>query len=138
MRMFEVTTKTNYGLLAILHLADHFNKDIVQIHDIVEERKVPRNYLEQIMNRLNKQGIVRSIRGKRGGFQLAKDPDRMTLLEVLKALEGEIALQKSTRIGVLRSFFSEIEAGIVKTLDIPLTKVLARQKMLEENIVFHI
>lgn len=87
--MLALSTKSHYGLCAILEIAGNYGSRLTQAREIVEKYKIPQPYLEQLLNRLSKSGIIKSIRGKNGGYDLAAYPSEITLLNVLEALEGD-------------------------------------------------
>jgi Rrf2 family transcriptional regulator, cysteine metabolism repressor len=136
--MFALTTKSNYGLLAILDLAEHYGRELVQVKDIVKRRRVPKNYLEQILNRLTKQRIVNSVRGNKGGYELAEHPDALTLLRVLESIEGAIKLSEASEIGAMKELFSELQDSIKASLNVSISQLVERQQSLEQQIVFQI
>jgi Rrf2 family protein len=72
-----------YALRAVLYLADRSDSHPASVDEIAEHLGVPRNYLSKILHRLARDGVLTSARGKGGGFRLAGDPDRLTLLEVI-------------------------------------------------------
>ena len=81
--------KTTYGLLALLELANVQARDErLQVAEIAARQAIPERYLEQMMAILRRAGLLRSIRGARGGFQLARPADQISLLEVIQCLEG--------------------------------------------------
>lgn len=84
--------KTRYALMALSKLAKEFGKGAILIGDIAAEEKVPQRFLENILQELKKIGIVGSKRGKAGGYFLKKNPEEITLLEVIQYLEGSIGL----------------------------------------------
>jgi Rrf2 family transcriptional regulator, cysteine metabolism repressor len=136
--MFSITTKTIYGLLAIIDLAEHYGKDLVQIKDIVNRRKVPKNYLEQIMNRLTKQGIVKSVRGNKGGYELGPAPGALTLLQVIEALEGGLKLKETAEGSALKELFGDLEETIKQALSIPIAHLVERQQAWDQQISYQI
>jgi len=136
--MLSITTKTQYGLLALLDLAEHFGKDIVQINDIVARNSVPKNYLEQILNRLTKTGLVKSVRGKNGGYELGKHPDGITLLEVIETIEGAIILKNNRFCKALDEVLEQVEVLVTGELRITLSELLQRQKFLDQQIMYSI
>lgn len=71
-----------YALRAMLHLAERPDDRPVRVDDIASALDVPRNYLSKILHVLARQGLLRSARGPRGGFRLARSPSRTTLLDV--------------------------------------------------------
>ena len=84
------SAKTTYGLLALLELADLRSSDErLQVGEIAARQAIPERYLEQMMTSLRRAGILRSIRGARGGYQLARPAVQISLAEVVACLEGE-------------------------------------------------
>ncbi|MFC1549009.1 RrF2 family transcriptional regulator [Candidatus Omnitrophota bacterium] len=87
----KLTTKSSYGIRALINLAImHDNARPVTIKDISREEGISYVYLEQIFNRLKKQGIVNSIRGPKGGYVLSRDPSEVNVYEIISALEGVV------------------------------------------------
>lgn len=85
----KLSTKGRYGLRAAVDLAMH-NGETVALSAIAERQKITVNYLEQIIPKLRKVGIVNSVRGAQGGYTLAKPPEQISVGDVLRALEGDL------------------------------------------------
>ncbi len=136
--MLSISTKTQYGLVALLELTEYYNKSLVQINDIVRRRNVPKNYLEQILNRLHKAGIVKSVRGNKGGYKLGAHPDEISLKNVVASLEGVLELHNNKICPALDEVLEQVEQSVSKILDIPLSMLLERQKTLQQQIMFSI
>jgi len=86
----KITTKGRYGLRAIVDLAVYSENEPVSIHSIAERQGVSDGYLEQLIGKLKKAGLVESIRGAAGGYRLAKDPADISVGDILWALEGSL------------------------------------------------
>src|SRR2546425_3244233 len=86
----KLSTKGEYGLLAIVDLALHSNQGPVQSFQIADRQHIPKQYLDQLMLILKKAGLVESSRGRQGGYQLAKPPSEISLLDIVTALEGPV------------------------------------------------
>lgn len=85
----ELSCKSEYALLALLELATHYNSgEPLQIRQIAAQQNIPDRYLEQLLATLRRGGVVRSQRGAKGGYVLAREPWKITLLEVVTCLEG--------------------------------------------------
>ncbi len=96
-----ITRATEYAIRAILYLAKQPKDEIVYKKDICETQHITPAFLTKILQPLIKAGIVGSQRGVGGGFFLARDPGEVTLLDVVKAEEGPLYLNKClTREGV--------------------------------------
>jgi len=88
----QLSTKSRYGLRALLDIALHANEGPVLLREIVERQRLSKSYLEQLILLLQSGGFVRSIRGKKGGFVLAKSPSDIRLLDVIGVLERTLCL----------------------------------------------
>lgn len=136
--MFSITSKAHYGIAAIIELAHQYGNGVTQIKDIAERRKIPKNYLEQIFNRLTRHGIIKSVRGKNGGYLLADDPAKISLLKILEALEGEFELERQCKINAVQEIFREIEENTKKILDVTLADIILLQQKYDNQIYFNI
>jgi len=84
----KLSTRSRYGLRAVLELAIEYGKAPMQISSIAQREKISNKYLEQLMSTLKSYGLVRSVRGPKGGYLLAKAPGDIKLSDVFAALEG--------------------------------------------------
>jgi Rrf2 family protein len=87
-----LSQKARYALRALLHLVEHARDRTVQLGDIAQMQVIPRKYLEFIMVDLKKAGLVISRRGPGGGYVLARPPEQISFVEVIRAIDGPIAL----------------------------------------------
>lgn len=88
----KMTTKTRYGVRALFDMAYHAGTLPVQVKDISRRQEISPRYLEQIFQVLKKAGLLNSKRGPQGGYSLARPPAEITLLDIVTATEGRIAL----------------------------------------------
>lgn len=85
----ELSCKSEYALLALLELTTHYKSgEPLQIRQIAAEQNIPDRYLEQLLATLRRAGVVRSQRGAKGGYLLAREPWKITLLEAIGCIEG--------------------------------------------------
>ena len=85
----NLSVKSDYAARAVLSLARHYPADsVLRTADVARDQGVPRKYLPQILVELKGKGIVRSVRGKEGGYALARPPAEITLGDVLRAVHG--------------------------------------------------
>jgi len=85
----ELSCKSEYAILALLELAIHYQSgEPLQIRQIAAQQNIPDRYLEQLLATLRRGGIVKSQRGSKGGYLLAREPWKITIFEVLGCLEG--------------------------------------------------
>jgi len=87
----KISTKGEYGIRAMMELAQRCGEGYIQSADIAQVRQIPENYLYQLLITLRKAGLIRSRRGPKGGHMLARPPVHITLEEVVLALEGPLA-----------------------------------------------
>lgn len=86
----ELSAKSEYALLAMLQLALGHNKgEPMQINEIAQCQCIPDRYLEQLLADLRRHGLVKSQRGARGGYLLAREPFAINLLEIVQCIEGQ-------------------------------------------------
>jgi Rrf2 family protein len=83
----RVTTWAEYGLIVSLHLARRTGQGPVAAREMAEKEKLPADYVEQILLRLRRAGLVESVRGARGGYLLSRPPVEVTVKDVLDASE---------------------------------------------------
>jgi Rrf2 family protein len=86
----KISTRTRYGMRAILELALANKSEPLQIKVIAERQKISNKYLEQLVAIMKSSGLVRSIRGPHGGYLLAKPPEEIKLSEIFRVLEGPV------------------------------------------------
>ena len=84
----KFSTKGTYGLRAVVELAKHYGEGPVSLAAVAAEQGISEAYLEQLMRSLKNAGIVKTTRGKAGGYLLTREPDQISVLETLRALEG--------------------------------------------------
>ncbi len=87
----KLSTRTRYAVRAIIELAQNGNSKPLQLKIIAQRQDISVKYLEQLMAILRSSGFVRSIRGSKGGYLLAKAPNQIKLNEVLHRLEGTVS-----------------------------------------------
>lgn len=86
-----ISTKGRYALRVMIDLAQNGDENFVSLKDVEERQNISMKYLEMIVSMLNKGNMVRSQRGKTGGYKLAKTPSEYTVGEILKLTEGTLA-----------------------------------------------
>ncbi|MBD2168760.1 Rrf2 family transcriptional regulator [Calothrix membranacea FACHB-236] len=85
----EISCKSEYAILALLEMATHYQSgEPMQIRQIAAQQNIPDRYLEQLLATLRRGGIIKSQRGSKGGYLLAREPRRISIFEVLECLEG--------------------------------------------------
>lgn len=113
----ELSCKSEYALLALLELATHYQSgEPLQIRQIAAQQNIPDRYLEQLLATLRRGGVVKSQRGAKGGYILAREPWKINLLEVLTCLDGldagaseQEAKPKTVEIAVVQEIWQEAQ-----------------------------
>ncbi len=110
----KLSNKGRYGLQAVFDLAYHNDGRAAQIKDICDRQGIPARFLEQVFRDLKKAGIVRSKRGPRGGYELARAPAELLLGDVVRAIEGpiELAAGEFRNRGSSNELLREVLAGL--------------------------
>ena len=87
----KISTKGRYGIRLMLSLTLSYLDGTRPLKSIAQEQGISEKYLEQIINPLTKAGLVKSYRGAQGGYLLGRDPDKISVGEILNVLEGSIS-----------------------------------------------
>jgi Rrf2 family transcriptional regulator, cysteine metabolism repressor len=92
----KLTARSEYALLALVHLARQDSGEVVSADSIARAKDIPLKFLEQILLTLKRAGYLRSTKGQRGGYQLAKPAEAVTLAEIVRLFDGALAPTEST------------------------------------------
>ena len=134
----KLTRGTDYGILGILYLAIQPFEKLILLHEIAESQDIPESYLAKIFQDLSKGGLVRSRRGAKGGFTLARPASEITLRQVIEALQGPISLNRCLDIRdecprlescSVAPVLREAQAQLLETLGAATFDVLARESL---------
>jgi Rrf2 family protein len=143
----KLTLRGEYTLRALVVLGLHYQHGIVRIQTISEQQNIPKRFLEQILNDLKSGGVVESKRGVAGGYRLALPPDKVTLAQVIRHMEGALApvscvserfyekcsCPDEVRCGI-RSVMKEVRDAIAKILEnFTVADLCRRVQNLEED-----
>lgn len=90
----QFTKAEEYGMLGVIYLSEKNSSGVTPLSEISEAQQIPEKFLAKIFQSLSKSGIVRSHRGVRGGFTLAKKPEEITVKDVLESIQGPYHLTK--------------------------------------------
>jgi len=125
--MFKISTKSQYGLRAMVYLA-RCKKAVCPLKSISKEEGISFDYLEKILSKLEKAGLVKAKKGVQGGYFLIKKPSKIKISEIIYALEDSRSLVRCTAKGktcpmekkcLARNFWLKIQ----KTLDSALSSI---------------
>ena len=85
----EISNKSEYALLALIALANSYpSGESMQIKQIAALQKIPNRYLDELLATLRRGGLIKSIRGAKGGYVLAREPENITVLDTVNCIEG--------------------------------------------------
>src|SRR5271154_3868110 len=87
----KLSLRGEYALRALVVLGLNYGESVVRIQTISEQQNVPKRFLEQILNDLKSAGVVESRRGVAGGYRLSKPPERISLAQIIRHIEGPLA-----------------------------------------------
>jgi len=128
----------------MLELASHFGEGAIELKEIAQKESIPPKYLEQVIIPLRTAGLVKSARGSRGGYSLAKPPSEIRLKDVYEVLEGPVHLVDCLRDPkvcqkvsscVTREIWQEVSEAISKVFNsVTLEDMLERKKKKEEMV----
>ncbi len=143
----KLSTRTRYGIRAILELAEYYGNGPLQLRVIAHDQGVSVKYLEQLMAMLKAAGIVRSIRGSKGGYILAKQPGQVKVSECFQCLEGSVittecvedeSFCERTNDCIARQVWTEVQNAVMGVLQsITLQNLVDRAKK-NKAINYHI
>lgn len=121
----KISTKSRYGLRAMFYLAK--SGKICSAKEIARKEKIPFDFLEKIFSKLQKEGLIKSKRGIKGGYFLAKTPKRITVGEILKTLENKeifsITCLKRQHLSKKKCPIRNVWDKILKVLNFTLEKI---------------
>lgn len=90
--MFKLSKKADYGLIAMKHLANHRQDHSCSANEIAEEYGISATLMAKVLQKLARHGLVAAKHGSTGGYQLAKQADHISALEVLTAIDGPVLI----------------------------------------------
>jgi Rrf2 family protein len=137
----KLSVKSDYAARAVLGLARHYGEGgALRVEQLADEQGVPANYLVQILIELKSQGIVRSLRGKDGGYLLARPPGEISLGDVLRAVHGAVfdtpALQDAACPPELRRAWKHLQKTLDETANATTFQQLLEETTGKENLYY--
>jgi len=131
--LVKLSVKSDYATRAVLGLARHFPNDTaLRVEQLATAQDVPANYLVQILLELKAKGIAKSVRGKEGGYLLARKPAEISLGDVLRAVHGEVfdtpALSDTNCAPELRAAWRRLKTSVDAAAD-----SISFQQLLDEG-----
>ncbi len=134
-----ISTKGVYGLTAMYELSKHDGDSPMQIKEISSNANIPQNYLEQLLSKLRKAHLVKSIRGAKGGYTLALEPKDIKIVDILIALEGDLkVVDVKAKNPILNIFFDDSRQNMKKIFDVTLDELDEYQDKYNEYLHYSI
>ena len=139
----RISARCDYACRALLELTLHWpNEESLTIHTISEKQRIPMKYLVHILIQLKRVGLVESLRGKQGGYRLAKPPNKISLGEVIREVGGPllpVANSVAKEESVFATIWREVEGAMAKILDkITFEDISNREQGMKGAIVYQI
>ncbi|MDD4877213.1 MAG: Rrf2 family transcriptional regulator [Dehalococcoidales bacterium] len=146
----KFSTRARYGTRALLELALHQSESPTLLKVIAQKQQISLSYLEHLISPLIAGGIIRSTKGPKGGFYLARNPDKIKLSEAIKLLEGSVApvecvndpaICNRSEFCVTRDVWSEIKYAMENILDSTTLQDLVdrhRKKTQSDPVMYYI
>ena len=143
----HISAKGIYGLRAVLDLAMRYGQGHLQSADIAARQNIPEAYLVQLLNLLRKAGVIRSLRGPKGGHVLLSRPEELTVGNVLAVLEGPVDLlgkgddraEDGVGAEVFQDVWQDVEAAINGVLSsVTFGDLCRKYQMRQANFTFRI
>ncbi len=130
--MLKISTRGQYALLIMTDLAEQDPQKYTPLKVLSHRRNLSLKYLEQILTRLSKAGLVEALRGNYGGYRLAKKSQDYTVGEILRALEGDLSPRMQSEGNTLSSvgndaFWNDFERAVNSFVDSVSLEELARK-----------
>ena len=140
----KISTKIRYGTRAMLELASHYGEGPIELKEIAKQENISLKYLEQVIIPLRSAGVVKSVRGSKGGYSLAKSPSEICLNDVVEVLEGPINLIECLRdpkacqrssFCVTRDIWKEVSEAIYRIFHSVTLEEMVNRKREKEGII---
>jgi Rrf2 family protein len=138
----KLSTKIRYGARAMLELASRYGEGPIELKEIARKQDISIKYLEQVIIPLRTAGLVKSVRGSKGGYSLARPPSAVCLNEVVETLEGPINLVdcitdpgacKRSSGCVTRDIWGEVSAALQGVLKSITLEEMVRRRIEKES-----
>jgi Rrf2 family protein len=140
----RISTKIRYGTRAMLELASHYGEGPIELKEIAKQENISLKYLEQVIIPLRSAGLVKSVRGSKGGYSLVKSPPEICLNDLVEILEGPVdlveclrdpkACQKSSSC-VTRDIWKEVSEAIYRIFHSVTLEEMVNRKREKEGLI---
>jgi len=110
----KLTSRSEYALLALVHLARNTSDAYISVETIAQAQQIPPKFLEQILLALKRAKYLKSVKGQHGGYRLAKPADKISLAEIIRLFDGALAPTESVSLNFYESTPIEREQSLVQ------------------------
>jgi Rrf2 family iron-sulfur cluster assembly transcriptional regulator len=129
----QLSRRVDYALRAAVDLTHESGAGLVQLREIAQRQAIPDKYLEQLLRALKTAGVVVATRGARGGYQLARPADEITVLAIFEAVDGPLAGEEPAPIGgcarTVAALWDDVTGGLRDQLaGLSLAQLAARDR----------
>jgi Rrf2 family protein len=144
--LLQLPPKVEYALVALLEIAIQTDsKKPVTIAEITTKHPIPERYLEQILATLRRGGLLKSLRGAKGGYILAREPHAISLLEIVRLIEGEQKVRDDSEpvtleMRLIRETWQKVDFSSQSLLENSSLEELCRQRdlHLQQSVMYYI
>ena len=133
----RISRSTGYALLAVGYIARHQEQKVILSQSIAKEYDIPLEYLLKILQQLTRANVLRSKRGPRGGFSLAKPPKKITMLQITEAVDEPVVSQLNLAEQTHRARFSLRAEKIYEKAIVQAKAVLDKAKLSRRLFNWH-
>jgi Rrf2 family iron-sulfur cluster assembly transcriptional regulator len=134
----QLSTKGRYSIRAMCRLANSYKKKSISLSEISKKEGISLDYLEQLFNKLKKEKLVQSIRGSRGGYILAREPKKISMGEIIKAVGEKVQIENCAAKSCekindcpSRTLWQEMDQKISQTLNTITLADLIKNKVIK-------
>ena len=129
----NLSKKSRYGIRALIDMTVNFKEDLVALSSIAEKNDISIQYLEQIFAGLRRAGIIRGVKGSKGGYVLDRNPADITLSQIIEALDGDYRIESEEFLpnlsyaGILKVIQREVIDKMNKSMENLLENITLKQ-----------
>ncbi|MBI5700557.1 Rrf2 family transcriptional regulator [Candidatus Saganbacteria bacterium] len=139
----RISSQCDYAVRAGFVLALNFGKEAVSIQAIADEQDIPKRFLEHLLLSLKNAGLVKSNRGKDGGYMLAKDPGKISIEDIFKAIEGTTSVAPQNKAGsksvLVSEVWAKVQENVIEVLQsVSLQDLVDKSHKLRKSVMYHI
>ncbi len=137
--MITLSSKSKYAIAALIEIAKQGDDIPIQSIRLAEKRQIPAKLLEQLMNDLKRNGLLKSYRGAKGGYILAKPKETISVLEIIEIMDGPIQIEAHrSDCLTLKSYWEDVSQNLRACFKMTLNELLIKQEKENQILVYSI